>query len=80
MRAAYISRASKVINCNRSSSLSGASVSSWAAGHVVVQASSGQLDHYPLLGVIVAGAMLVSAAMLYQVYRLVHHKASRLPG
>ena len=55
-------------------------VSSWAAGHVVVQASSGQLDHYPLLGVIVAGAMLVSAAMLYQVYRLVHHKASRLPG
>jgi predicted MFS family arabinose efflux permease len=46
-------------------------VASWAAGHVVVQSASGRLERYPLLGLIVAGAMLCSAAMLYQVYRLV---------
>lgn len=53
-------------------------VASWVAGKVVVQSSSGMLERYPLLGVIVASAMLVSAVMLYQVHRLVRDKAAKL--
>lgn len=52
-------------------------VASWVAGKVVVQSPSGFLEHYPTLGVIVAGAMVVSAAMLYQVHRLVAEKRSK---
>lgn len=52
-------------------------LASWVAGKVVVQSQSGMLEHYPLLGLIVAGAMLVSAAMLYQVHRLVRDKLAR---
>ncbi|MEO6567296.1 MAG: MFS transporter [Opitutaceae bacterium] len=52
-------------------------VASWLAGKIVVQSPSGMLEHYPLLGMVVAGAMLTSAAMLYQVHRLVRDKHSQ---
>ena len=55
-------------------------VASWIAGKVVVQSASGHLEHYPLLGMIVASAMLVSAAMLYQVHRLVMAKQQKPTG
>lgn len=58
---------------NSMAQLSGG-VASWVAGRVVVQSPSGMLERYPLLGTIVAAAMLVSAAMLYQVHRLVREK------
>jgi predicted MFS family arabinose efflux permease len=55
-------------------------VASWIAGKIVVQSASGTLEHYPLLGAVVAGAMLVSAAMLYQVHCLVRDKLSKHPA
>lgn len=61
---------------NSMAQLSGG-VASWVAGKVVVQSAAGPLEHYPLLGMIVGGAMLVSAAMLYQVHRLVREKLPR---
>lgn len=50
-------------------------VAAWVAGKVVVQSTpTAPLEHYPMLGMIVAGAMLASTAMLYQVHRLVKDK------
>jgi predicted MFS family arabinose efflux permease len=46
-------------------------VASWVAGMIVVQSTTGELVHYPLLGTIVAGTMLISAAMLYKVHQMV---------
>jgi predicted MFS family arabinose efflux permease len=64
---------------NSMAQLSGG-VASWVAGKVVVQSAAGPLEHYPRLGLIVGGAMLVSAAMLYQVHRLVRDKPPAAHG
>jgi multidrug resistance protein len=53
----------------------------WLAGHIVVQLPSGQLTHYPELGLIVGGSMLLSAVLMYQVHRIVKdRKPAGLPG
>jgi predicted MFS family arabinose efflux permease len=47
-------------------------VSSFCAGLIVVQTSSGRLEHYHVLGAVVASAMLLTLAMMWNVNRLVH--------
>jgi len=44
---------------------------SWVAGLVVVQTGSGRLEHYDLLGFIVAAAMLVTIALMYSIQKIV---------
>lgn len=46
-------------------------VAAWVAGQIVVQTPSGALVHYPELGWIVGGSMLLSAVLMYQVHRIV---------
>lgn len=56
-------------------------VASWLAGKVVVQPTpTSPIERYPLLGMIVAGAMFISMLMLYQVHRLVKDKLQKPPA
>lgn len=43
----------------------------WVAGKIVVQLPSGRLDHYPLLGIIVATIMVSCLPLMYNVQRIV---------
>jgi predicted MFS family arabinose efflux permease len=54
-------------------------VAAWPAGRVVVQLPSGRLAHYPQLGTIVAGSMLLSAGLMYWVHRLVRERTPQTP-
>jgi predicted MFS family arabinose efflux permease len=47
-------------------------ISSFCAGLIVVQTSSGRLEHYHVLGAVVVSAMLLTLAMMWNVNRLVH--------
>jgi predicted MFS family arabinose efflux permease len=53
---------------------------SWIAGLVVVQAGSGELLHYPKLGLFVASSMIASALLLYLVHQIVGESRSRIPA
>lgn len=46
-------------------------VAAMLAGLIVVQTAEGPLEHYPLLGWVVSGAMLVAMLLMYRVHRLV---------
>lgn len=47
-------------------------VSSWLAGMIVVQTSTGRIEHYDTLGWVVIGAMLLTTVLMYNVNTLVH--------
>ncbi|MEN9355659.1 MAG: hypothetical protein RL318_2984 [Fibrobacterota bacterium] len=47
-------------------------VSAWVAGLIVVQTSTGRIEHYDTLGWVVVGAMLLTMALMYNVNKLVH--------
>jgi MFS family permease len=47
------------------------------AGLVVVQTSSGRLEHYDLLGFIVAAAMLATIGLMYSIQKIVKARAAK---
>jgi len=47
-------------------------VSAWLAGMIVVQTSTGRIEHYDTLGWVVIGAMLLTMVLMYNVNTLVH--------
>jgi len=49
-------------------------VAAWLAGNIVSQLPSGELMHYPTLGLVVSGAMVISAILMYQVHSLVKNR------
>jgi predicted MFS family arabinose efflux permease len=49
-------------------------VAAWVAGLIVVQRSSGFLDHYPRLGWVVASAMIIVLPLMFNVHRITHAK------
>jgi len=49
-------------------------VASLLAGKIVVQTSSGYLEHYPLLGWVVSAAMLMAMVLMYRVHQIVAQK------
>lgn len=50
-------------------------LASWAAGLIVYQATpTSPLENYPTLGTVVAGAMLITLAVMYNVHRVVTAK------
>lgn len=51
-------------------------VASLLAGKIVVQTSSGYLEHYPLLGWVVSAAMLIAMVLMYRVHQIVAHKTA----
>lgn len=50
-------------------------VAAWMAGLIVVQQSTGYLDHYEMLGWVVASAMIITLPLMYNVHRIVHPKS-----
>jgi predicted MFS family arabinose efflux permease len=44
-------------------------VAAMAAGLIVVQTSSGKLEHYHDLGYVVGAAMLITLVMMYKIHR-----------
>jgi len=50
---------------------------SGVAGLVVVQTSTGRLERYDLLGYVVAGAMLITIALMYSVHKIVASKSAQ---
>jgi MFS family permease len=55
-------------------------VASAVAGMIVVQAPDGRLLHYDVLGYVVAGAMLLTIAMMYMIHRMVNlHQPATQP-
>jgi MFS family permease len=54
-------------------------VASSVAGLVVVQTSTGRLEHYDVLGFIVVGAMLVTLGLMYSVQKIVALKIAQAP-
>jgi hypothetical protein len=55
-------------------------VASLLAGKIVVQAPSGYLERYPLLGWVVSSAMLMAAVLMYRVHKIVAQKNAPLPA
>jgi predicted MFS family arabinose efflux permease len=55
-------------------------IASGIAGLVVVQTSTGRLEHYEVLGYIVVGAMTVTLGLMYSVQKIVAMKTSHAPG
>ena len=51
-------------------------VAAAVAGMIVVQTSSGKLEHYDILGYVVVGAMLITIGMVYWLNQLVIRKTS----
>jgi predicted MFS family arabinose efflux permease len=51
-------------------------IATFIAGLIVVQSSTGHLEHYDILGYVVVGAMLLSMAMMYYIHRLVMKKSA----
>jgi predicted MFS family arabinose efflux permease len=49
-------------------------VAAGVAGLIVVQAPSGRLEHYPLLGGVVASVMALTVLLMFNVHRLVREK------
>jgi predicted MFS family arabinose efflux permease len=47
-------------------------IASWMAGVIVVQTTSGRMERYDVLGWVVAGAMLLTMALMYNVNKLIH--------
>jgi predicted MFS family arabinose efflux permease len=52
-------------------------VAAGIAGLVVVQTSTGRLEHYDMLGFIVVGAILVTIGLMYSVQKIVAAKTAR---
>lgn len=46
-------------------------VAAFVAGSIVVRGSSGALEHYDVLGYVVAAAIIITMAMMYNIHRLV---------
>lgn len=49
-------------------------IASIVAGAIIVQTSSGNLDHYDILGYVVIGSMLLATLMMYFLNKRVQHK------
>ncbi len=52
-------------------------VASGLAGLVVVQTSSGRLEHYDILGFIVAAAMLATIGLMYSIQKIVQSRLAK---
>ncbi len=55
-------------------------VASSLAGLIVVQTSSGKLEHYGILGLVVAVAIAATIALMYPIHKAVQAKAVKGPG
>jgi predicted MFS family arabinose efflux permease len=55
-------------------------VASFIAGLIVVQTSSGKLEHYDTLGYVVVGSMIITILMMYFLDRLVQRKMKTVPS
>jgi predicted MFS family arabinose efflux permease len=47
-------------------------VAAFVAGTIVVRSSSGSLEHYDILGYVVAAAIIITLGMMYNIHRLVN--------
>jgi predicted MFS family arabinose efflux permease len=54
-------------------------VAAWVAGQIVVQSPSGRLEHYPVLGWVVASTMAITMFLMWFVNRRVGEKAMARP-
>ena len=54
-------------------------VGAYVAGLIVVQSPTGELEHYPTLGYVVCGAMLIVVVMLRSIDRLVKQSMAAAP-
>jgi hypothetical protein len=52
-------------------------MASGVAGLIVVQTSSGRLEHYDWLGFIVAGAMLATMGLMYSIQKIVKARLAK---
>jgi hypothetical protein len=55
-------------------------IAAWAAGHIVAQTASGQIEHYDTLGNVVLCAMAATVALMYPIHRAVSQKVSLAPA
>jgi len=47
-------------------------IASWMAGVIVVQTASGRIERYDVLGWVVAGAMVLTMVLMYNVNTMIH--------
>lgn len=52
-------------------------IASFVAGMIVYQRPSGYMEHYPVLGYVVAGSMIVAAILMFAVNKYVQEKTAR---
>jgi len=55
-------------------------IASGVAGLIVYQTPAGHFEHYPTLGYVVNGAMIVTLVMMYIIHRQVKTKMQKAPG
>lgn len=55
-------------------------IASMVAGMIVHQTDSGYIEHYPILGYVVAGATLITIIMMYFINQMVTKKLSAAPA
>jgi predicted MFS family arabinose efflux permease len=55
-------------------------IASMVAGMIVHQTESGYIEHYPILGYVVAGATLITIIMMYFINQMVMKKTSAAPA
>jgi predicted MFS family arabinose efflux permease len=54
-------------------------IASVVAGLIILQTTSGKLEHYDRLGYVVVAAMLVTIALMYVLHRYISQKVSKVP-
>lgn len=55
-------------------------IASMIAGMIVHQTESGYIEHYPILGYVVAGATLITIVMMYFINQMVMKRMSTVPA
>lgn len=56
------------------------SFASAIAGAIVHQTSSGYMEHYPILGIVVSATMLITIGMMYMIHLIVKEKMAKIPA